>query len=169
MPSVDTAREQIAKEMQERFNKGLRGLLDRVTGKYRQLKEQNELEAFQTGKRDREEYEALLERIVDADSSTVMNAFEKKIKTLEDEKIVLQEKIAGCECPSRGHGETYRTAKATLSFNELDGFCAQKMEMVGPPGLEPGTKGFAVLIRFRMKRTISSPSTASLGAGRSGL
>lgn len=59
LPSVDAAREQIAKEMQERFNKGLRGLLDRVTGKYRQLKEQNELEAFQTGKRDREEKDKL--------------------------------------------------------------------------------------------------------------
>ena len=40
---------------------------------------------------------------------------------------------------------------------------------MGPVGLEPTTKGFTVPIRFRMERTISSPSTESLGAGRSSL
>lgn len=59
--------------------------------------------------------EMLLDRIVDANSSTVMNAFEKKIKTLEDEKIILQEKIAECEHPSKGRDETYRTAMEFLS------------------------------------------------------
>ena len=40
---------------------------------------------------------------------------------------------------------------------------------MGPPGLEPGTKGFTVSIRFRMEWTSSSPSTELLGAGRSSL
>jgi len=48
------------KARQERFNKGLRGLLDRVTGKYRQLKQQNEQEAQQAQKRDREEKDSLV-------------------------------------------------------------------------------------------------------------
>ena len=35
--------------------------------------------------------------------------------------------------------------------------------LVGPPGLEPGTKGFAVPARFRAERTISSPSAFAGG------
>jgi len=36
--------------------------------------------------------------------------------------------------------------------------------LVGPPGLEPGTKGFAWPVRFRAARTISSPSAFAGGA-----
>ena len=45
----------------------------------------------------------------------------------------------------------------------------RRKEVVGPPGLEPGTKGFTQPVRFRTERTISSPSTELLGAGRSSL
>ena len=45
----------------------------------------------------------------------------------------------------------------------------QSTGMMGPPGLEPGTKGFTLPDRFRAERTISSPSTELLGAGRSSL
>ena len=47
-------------QRQERFNKGLRGLFDRVTGKHRQLKEQNERETLQAQIRDRAEKDKLI-------------------------------------------------------------------------------------------------------------
>lgn len=47
-------------QRQQRFNKGLRGLLDRVTGRHRQLKEQNEQEALQVMKRDQQEKDKLI-------------------------------------------------------------------------------------------------------------
>jgi len=42
--------------------------------------------------------------------------------------------------------------------------------LVGPPGFEPGTKGFAYSICFQTARTISSPANLwPAGAGRSSL
>jgi len=38
-------------------------------------------------------------------------------------------------------------------------------ELVGPPGFEPGTKGFACSESFLSARTISSPSDVSQRAG----
>lgn len=54
-----------AKELairQERFNTGLRGLFDRITGAHSKLKCQNELEAFEAAKRDQKERDALIFR-----------------------------------------------------------------------------------------------------------
>ena len=48
------------KQRQERFNKWVRGLLDRVTGRRRQLKQQNEMEALQAMQRDRQEKDRLV-------------------------------------------------------------------------------------------------------------
>ena len=45
---------------QQRFNTGLRGLLDRVSGRYKQLKEKNEQEAYQSAKRDQQERDNLI-------------------------------------------------------------------------------------------------------------
>ncbi|SFN00747.1 hypothetical protein SAMN05216289_102105 [Dokdonella immobilis] len=39
----------------------------------------------------------------------------------------------------------------------------QNFKVVGPPGLEPGTKGFACSDRFRSARTISSPFAETSG------
>ncbi|MDM3872531.1 relaxase [Porticoccus sp. W117] len=47
------------KARQERYSRGLRGLFDRITGKYRQLREQNEHEALQAQERDRGEKDRL--------------------------------------------------------------------------------------------------------------
>jgi hypothetical protein len=41
--------------------------------------------------------------------------------------------------------------------------------LVGPPGFEPGTKGFAYSACFQPARTISSPTKKTEGAGRSSL
>ena len=48
------------KVRQERFNKGLRGLFDRITGAYRKTKRQNELEAYDALKRDQVERDGLV-------------------------------------------------------------------------------------------------------------
>lgn len=59
----DTAqRERWSREMaerQQRFNRGLRGLLDRLTGQYARLRDQNIAETHQTLMREREERDAL--------------------------------------------------------------------------------------------------------------
>lgn len=47
---------------QERFNKGLRGLFDRITGAYGKTKRQNELEAYDALKRDQIERDKLVYR-----------------------------------------------------------------------------------------------------------
>tara|TARA_R110000850_G_scaffold38800_27_gene100995 strand:+ start:573 stop:1817 length:1245 start_codon:yes stop_codon:yes gene_type:complete len=47
---------------QERFNKGLRGLFDRITGAYSKVKRQNELEAFDAAKRDQKQRDAMIFR-----------------------------------------------------------------------------------------------------------
>lgn len=54
--------------------------------------------------------DALLERIVEASSDSVIKAYERKIKELETQKTLAQEKIANCGKPLKSFGETYRTA-----------------------------------------------------------
>lgn len=51
---------------QERFNKGLRGLFDRITGAYGRTKRQNELEAYEALKRDQTERDGLVYRQLSA-------------------------------------------------------------------------------------------------------
>ena len=48
------------RQRQERFNKGLRGLLERVTGQRRLIKEQNEIETCRAYDRDRKEKDSLI-------------------------------------------------------------------------------------------------------------
>ncbi len=49
-------------ERRERFNKGLRGLWDRVTGKHTKLRDQNERETADAAQRDAREKQAFIER-----------------------------------------------------------------------------------------------------------
>ncbi|MBL27282.1 MAG: relaxase [Rhodospirillaceae bacterium] len=48
------------RERQERFNKGFRGLWDRMTGQHARLRKQNELESYAALRRDREQRDALV-------------------------------------------------------------------------------------------------------------
>ena len=59
--------------------------------------------------------EQLLDRIVDADSSTVIGAYEKRIQKLEKDKIEMSEKIAACGRPVQGFDESFRTAMEFLA------------------------------------------------------
>ena len=127
--------------------------------------------------------EQLLDRIVDAESPTVIAAYEKRIQKLEADKLELQEKAANSGRPLKSfedsvrtalgflatpcnlwdsdrledkrtvlklafadklsyvRNEGFRTAKTTLPFKALGGFCGVEMKLVGPLGLEPRTKG----------------------------
>ena len=58
---------------------------------------------------------ALLDRIMDVQLPSVISAYEARIKNVEDEKIVIREKIANCGRPLKGYDETYRTAMGFLS------------------------------------------------------
>ncbi len=86
LPSVSEAREQIARDMAQRltklkdqeqrelqikiksynhqkkarFRKGLKGIMDRVTGKYRQIQKQNERETWLNYKRDQQEKDQMI-------------------------------------------------------------------------------------------------------------
>src|SRR5690606_35115288 len=52
----------------------------------------------------------LLDRIVDAEASSVVSAYEKRIQKLEEEKLILQDRMAGSTKPKSGFEETVRTA-----------------------------------------------------------
>ena len=54
--------------------------------------------------------EQLLDRIVEAGSPTVITAFEKRIESLQKDKIVLEEKISACGHPVKPYEQMYRTA-----------------------------------------------------------
>ncbi|MCB1859220.1 MAG: hypothetical protein KDI63_13145 [Gammaproteobacteria bacterium] len=53
---------------------------------------------------------AHIDRIVETQSTSVINAFDKRIETLEKERFALQEKIATLGKPVRDVKETFRTA-----------------------------------------------------------
>ena len=58
---------------------------------------------------------SLLERIIESESSTVINAYERKVEELEREKLVLAERTARCGTVVRDYDATFRTAFEFLS------------------------------------------------------
>ena len=54
--------------------------------------------------------DSILDRIVEADNQTVITAYEKRIKDLEAEKIILSEKIVRCGTVLPDFDKTFRTA-----------------------------------------------------------
>jgi site-specific DNA recombinase len=54
--------------------------------------------------------EQLLDRIVDADSETLIKAYERRVQDCEAEKLLLTERIANCGRPEQHYDETFRTA-----------------------------------------------------------
>ncbi|PHQ71098.1 MAG: recombinase [Sneathiella sp.] len=59
--------------------------------------------------------EKLLDQLVEADSSTVIKAYERRINKLEEKKIEFEEKAAACALPARSFEATLRTALDFLS------------------------------------------------------
>jgi len=58
--------------------------------------------------------ELFLDRIMNAQNPTVIEAYEKRIDELQTQKTILQEKITNCGKPTTGFEQTYRTAFAFL-------------------------------------------------------
>jgi len=59
--------------------------------------------------------EQLVERLLSADSETVVRVYENQIGKLENEKHVLNEKIANCGRPLTTYEDSFRTAMTFLS------------------------------------------------------
>ncbi len=59
--------------------------------------------------------EQLLDRIVDAESDSVVSAYEKRIGQLQFDKQVMQEKISNCGRPIRDFDKSFRTAMDFLA------------------------------------------------------
>ena len=59
--------------------------------------------------------EQLVERLLDADSETVIRVYESQIGKLESEKHVLEEKIAKCGTPLATYEDSFRTAMEFLA------------------------------------------------------
>lgn len=59
--------------------------------------------------------EQLVDRIVNAESETLVNAYENRLRTLEANKMEMKEKIANCGRPLADFDTTYRTAMEHLA------------------------------------------------------
>jgi site-specific DNA recombinase len=57
----------------------------------------------------------VVDRIVDAESKTVIGALEKRLDELEQRKLLLAENIAKCGTPTRDYDETFRTSMEFLA------------------------------------------------------
>ena len=71
--------------------------------------------------------EALLDRIVDASSASVVSAYEKRIGALESEKLVIEEKLSSVGKPVRTFEEMFEHALAFLS-NPLKLWLSDRIE-----------------------------------------
>lgn len=59
--------------------------------------------------------EQFLDRIAEAEVPSVVTAYERRIRKLEEQKLILGEKLAGCGRPVRSFDETVRTALEFLA------------------------------------------------------
>ena len=69
----------------------------------------------------------MLDRIVDAESRTVIAALEKRVDELETQKLIIEENIARCGSPIRDYDETFRTAMGFLA-NPWNLYTSERME-----------------------------------------
>lgn len=83
-----------------------RDLWDRRTKESKERRAALKLEAVSVDKK----IGQFLDRIVDADNTTVIRAYERKIDELEREKLILAENIAKCGTVARGYDEVLQTS-----------------------------------------------------------
>lgn len=79
-------------------------------------------------------------RIAEAESPTLITAYEKQIKSLEEETLRMDENIAKCGRPLDSFDGSFRTASNPYKTGLLNPFFMGKSEMVGAEGFEPPTK-----------------------------
>jgi hypothetical protein len=57
----------------------------------------------------------LIDRVVEADSTTIMKALERRVEELEHRKLVIADAMAKCDAPSRDYDASFRTALGFLA------------------------------------------------------
>jgi len=57
---------------------------------------------------------------MESDNTIIIAVYEKRIKSLEENRIVLDEKVSKCSSALPGYDEAFRTADFSLSFKVLD-------------------------------------------------
>lgn len=90
-------------------------MLEDLWNHLRALNGRNVAEAKQELAQIERKTEQLMERIVEADSPTLIAAYETQIKKLERRKLCLSDDIARSGQPATGFKETYRTAMEFLA------------------------------------------------------
>ena len=100
-----------ARELVELASAMFRDLWDRRTKDAKERRTAFKLETAAVEKK----IGQFLDRIVDADSPTVIAAYERKIGELERDKLILAENIAKCGTPARDYDEVFQTSMAFLS------------------------------------------------------
>ncbi len=100
------------KKRQSRYNKGLRGLVDRFTGKHTEVKRKNEQEAWSNLQRDKEELDTLLFEQLEQRQQLQQQVIQLKKQQLQDHE---------CLASDIGKALIYETKKTTL-FNERNYF-----------------------------------------------
>jgi len=75
---------------QERLNRGLRGLFDRITGAYSKTKKQNEVDAYQAAKRDQSQRDSLIYKQVEQRKQLALKSGKllKKSKSLSNKLAI---------------------------------------------------------------------------------
>lgn len=75
-----------SQRQKERFNKGVRGIVDRVTGKHTKTKQKNALEAFRNAQRDQTQRDTLIVKQQDAKTrlQTLQNKAKEKPKSVQN-------------------------------------------------------------------------------------
>ncbi len=106
--------------------------------------EQSHTLKLELGKIDKK-VKQFLERIIEADSHTVIKAYENQVKKLEEEKITLSENIARCGRPLPDFDDTFRTAAISQPFFLLEELKGVNGEMVDPSGIEPLTSSLPAM------------------------
>lgn len=83
--------------------------------------------------------EQFLDRIADTDVPSVVCACESRIRKLEEQKIVVAERINNCGRPLESFDETLGAANLSLPFKTSADFSGKESNMARPAGIEPAT------------------------------
>ncbi len=78
-----------------------------------------------------------LDRIAEADNAILIDTREDTIKSLQEEKLIMDETIKNCGRPIESSEDSFRTAAFSQPFLLLADLREGGNEMVGLAGLEP--------------------------------
>ena len=100
---------------------------------------------------------------MEAESTAIVSAYEKRIGELQLEKQIMQEKVASCGQPLKDFDESFRTAETTLPFKALGHFSGGENKMARSGGFEPPTAWFVA--RYSIQLSYERVGRATIGKG----